>query len=36
MPTYTRRQIVVEDTVGVYHCIARCVQRDFLWEFVGV
>ena len=27
MPTYARRQIVVEDTVGVYHCIARCVRR---------
>ena len=30
MPTYARRQIVVEDTVGVYHCIARCVRRAFL------
>ena len=29
MPTYARRQIVVEDTVGVYHCIARCVRRAF-------
>jgi hypothetical protein len=28
MPTYARRQIVVEDTVGVYHCIARCVRRS--------
>ena len=26
----SRRQIVVEDTVGVYHCIARCVRRAFL------
>jgi hypothetical protein len=30
MPTYSRRQIVVEDEVGVYHCIARCVRRAFL------
>jgi len=30
MPTYARRQIVVEDMVGVYHCIARCDRRAFL------
>ena len=30
MPTYARRQIIVEDQVGVYHCIARCVRRAFL------
>jgi hypothetical protein len=30
MPTYARRQIVVEDMVGVYHCVARCVRRAFL------
>ena len=30
MPTYPRRQIVVEDMAGVYHCIARCVRRAFL------
>jgi hypothetical protein len=29
MPTYPRGQIVVEDQVGVYHCIARCVRRAF-------
>ncbi len=30
MPTYSRSRIVVEDEVGVYHCIARCVRRAFL------
>ena len=30
MPTYGRGQIVVEDQVGVYQCIARCVRRAFL------
>src|ERR1039458_555745 len=30
MPTYARGQIVVEDMVGVYHCIARCVRPAFL------
>ncbi len=30
MPTYARGQIVVEDMVGVYHCIARCIRRAFL------
>ena len=30
MPTYARGEIVVEDMVGVYHCIARCVRRAFL------
>ena len=30
MPACARSQIVVEDEVGVYHCIARCVRRAFL------
>jgi hypothetical protein len=31
MPAYARRDIVDEDHVGVYHCIARCcVRRAFL------
>jgi hypothetical protein len=30
MRTYSRRQIVVDDEVSVYHCIARCVRRAFL------
>jgi REP element-mobilizing transposase RayT len=30
MPAYARRDIVAEDRVGVYHCIARCVRRAFL------
>ena len=30
MPTYARGQIVLEDQVGVYHCIARCVRRAFI------
>jgi hypothetical protein len=30
MPAYSRRQIVANDQVGVYHCIARCVRRAFL------
>ena len=30
MPAYARREIVDEDHVGVYHCIARCVRRAFL------
>ena len=29
-PTYSRRDIVDEDRVGVYHCIVRCVRRAFL------
>jgi hypothetical protein len=30
MPACARRDIVDEDRVGVYHCIARCVRRAFL------
>ncbi len=30
MPAYARSQIVPPDEVGVYHCIARCVRREFL------
>jgi REP element-mobilizing transposase RayT len=30
MPAYARRDIVDEERVGVYHCIARCVRRAFL------
>ena len=30
MLTYARGQIVVEDMVGVDHCVARCVRRAFL------
>ena len=30
MPAYARRNIVDDDRVGVYHCIARCVRRAFL------
>ncbi len=30
MPANARRDIVDEDRVGVYHCIARCVRRAFL------
>ena len=29
MPACARSQIVVEDEVGVYHCIARCVRLAF-------
>ncbi len=30
MPAYARHDIVDEEHVGVYHCIARCVRRAFL------
>ncbi len=30
MPASARRDIVHEECIGVYHCIARCVRRAFL------
>lgn len=30
MPAYARREIVAENEVGAYHCVARCVRRAFL------
>ena len=30
MPACPRRDIVANDEIGVYHCIARCVRRAFL------
>jgi len=30
MPAYARSEIVDDATVGVYHCISRCVRRAFL------
>jgi hypothetical protein len=30
VPASARRDIVDDHRVGVYHCIARCVQRAFL------
>jgi hypothetical protein len=30
MPAYTRREIVTDGEVGVYHCVSRCVRRAFL------
>jgi hypothetical protein len=29
MPVYPRRDIVADDKIGVYHCIARCVRKSF-------
>jgi hypothetical protein len=31
MPAYARSHIVPPDEVGVYHCMARCVRRAFLY-----
>jgi hypothetical protein len=30
MPAYAGREIITETEVGVYHCVSRCVRRDFL------
>src|SRR5271156_759491 len=30
MPAYSRKTIVADDEVGVYHCCNRCVRRAFL------
>src|SRR5262245_42035959 len=30
MPAYARRAIVDESTVGMYHCMSRCVRRAWL------
>ncbi len=34
LPASARRDIVYDHRVGVYHCIARCVQRAFLCGIV--
>ena len=33
MPAYARREIVNEDDISVYHCMARCVRQAFLCGF---
>ena len=33
MPSYARREIVNEDEISVYHCMARCVRQAFLCGF---
>ena len=30
MPSYARREIVVDGEVGIYHCVNRCVRRAWL------
>jgi hypothetical protein len=36
MPAHARCRIVDETTVGIYHCINRCVRRAFLCGFDAV